>query len=273
MRRFFLTIITLLASLSSWSQKNPPPLPGYPVSPLGQHFLENFQREGVVPEGLFEIKNQEEFWTSYLSKDKTIVGEGVLRLETDSSDKFNGLLKVGGLRSHAYYSYGSLIVRAKANRAPGTISAIYFYNEDKDRQVGGRHEEIDIELSSKFPCLASLVTFHEDNWKSSDEGIQNRMHHGGVKNICNITGLRNFNSHQFNLYQIDWQPSKVVWTINGIKVWESTQAVPTTPMQIYLDTYNNNEWDAFIDPDPLGKGAFEIDFIKYDTSANTSKNN
>ncbi len=231
----------------------------YPTTPLGSLFEENF--DTTLNKNLFEVLDSFKYWDSWFDESKTTVSNGNLLLQTDARDTYNNLLKVGGVRSTAFYTYGKFIIRAKTNPTKGTVSAIYLYNEDKDMEIGGRHEEIDIELSSKFPGKASLVTYHNDNWKN--EGLQNQMHRGGIKNIREIAELENFDSTQFNEYVIDWEPGKVTWYINGIKVEEFTDAVPTTPMRIHIDTYNNREWDSFIDVEPSGTGALEIDSMKY----------
>ncbi len=241
----------------------PQPLLEYPATPLGTTFEENFEGNRIN-ENVWEVLNGFKYWDSWYTASKTSLSGGILKLSSDANDKIsNNLLKVGGVKSIAFYSYGKFTFKAKINPAVGSVSALYFYNENKDKEEGGRHEEIDVELSSKYPCKASLVTYHNDDWTSSDLGLQNEMHHGSIKDLCEISGLKSFDSTKFNTYVIDWQPSKVTWYVNDIKVEEFANAVPTTPMQISLDTYNNHEWDAFIDMNPAGAGSLEIDYITY----------
>jgi len=242
----------------------PSPLPGYPTTPLGSAVEENFVGNRING-NVLEVLDGFKYWDSWYTASKTSLSGGILKLSSDANDKTsNNLLKVGGVKSVAFYSYGKFTFRAKINPAMGSVSALYLYNEDKDMERGGKHEEIDVELSSKHPCRASLVTYHNDDWTSSDLGLQNEMHRGGIKDLCQIPGLESFDSRNFNTYVIDWQPGKVRWSVNGIKVEEFTNAVPTTPMKIHLDTYNNHEWDAFIDINPAGAGALQIDFASYD---------
>lgn len=236
------------------------PLQGYPSEPLGKVFKEEFNNN-VLNQDLWEIKDGYDLWDSFLVGEKTFLDSGNLKISTNANDKIDGMLKVGGIYSDAYYSYGTFTIRAKANSAQGTVSSFYLYNEDKDRQEGGRHEEVDIELSSKFPTNASLVTFHNDNWVNDE--LQNEMHRGGLKDISTIPDLENFDSREFNTYVIEWIPNKITWFVNGIKVEEFTDAIPTTPMLIHIDSHNSKEWD-FVDPEPLGNGSFEIDFVNYE---------
>lgn len=256
-----LFLTTILGRVGAQTEASSALLPGYPIEPRGDSFDEDFD-EDSLNEDLFEVKDNMHLWNSWLSGEKVEVREGVLRLQSEAGDTHADLIKVGGVVTQAFYGHGHLMFRARTNPTRGMAGSVYLYNEDKDRDEGGHHEEIDIELSAKFPGLASLVTFHDDDWQNDEK--QNAMHRGGLKNIREVPGLESFDSREFNTYVIDWQPGKLTWSINGIQVERFQDAVPTTPMNIHLDTHHNAEWDAFMDSEPEGSGAFEIDSIRYE---------
>lgn len=236
------------------------PLDAYPISPTGSSFNEEFDSSSL-DSGLFEIRDGYKIWDSWYDLTKTTTSGGKLLLRCDANDTRDGLIKVGGINTVGFYSYGKLEFRAKTNTAQGMVGSIYFYNEDKDRSNGGTHEEIDVELSSLHTGKASLVTFHGDNWEN--DSLQNEMHRGGIKDLRTISGLENYESTQMNTYSVEWKQGIITWTVNDIQVEQLTEAVPTTPMQIIIDTNHNNSWDEFVDPNVSGTGSLELEYIKY----------
>lgn len=236
------------------------PLPGYPLSPTGSSFIEEFDSSSLDP-NIFEIRDGYNIWDSWYDQTKVTISGGKLLLRSDANDTHSGLVDVGGINTIGFYSYGKLEFRAKTNAARGMVSSLYLYNEDKDRSNGGTHEEIDVELSSLHTGKASLVAFHGDNWEN--DALQNEMHRGRIKDLREISGLENYDSTQMNNYSVEWKEGIITWTVNDIQVEQLTQAVPTTPMQIIIDTNHNNSWGEFIDPTVSGVGSFEIERIKY----------
>jgi beta-glucanase (GH16 family) len=238
------------------------PLPGYAVAPRGRAFRENFSGGAVNPDR-FEVLDGYAYWDSWYTAGKTAVRDGALQLAAQAGDRQGRYLRVGGAASRALYPYGTFTFRARANPMPGMVSALYLYNEDKDATQGGTHEEIDVELSAKHPNQASLVTYHKDDWTSADLGLQNDMHRGGVVDLRAIRGLQTFDSRRWNTYVIDWGPGRVIWRVNGVQAAEFTNAVPTTPMKIHLDTYHTREWSDFVEPTPRGSGALLVDLVSF----------
>lgn len=239
------------------------PLDGYPSFPIGASFNEEFDSSSL-DSNLFEIRDGYKIWDSWYDQTKTTISGGKLLLRCDANDARDGLVKVGGINTVGFFEYGKLEFRAKTNAAQGMVGSIYFYNEDKDRSNGGTHEEIDVELSSLHTDKASLVTFHGDNWQN--DLLQNEMHRGGIKDIRTISGLENYDSTQMNTYTVEWKQGVITWTVNDIQVEQLTEAVPTTAMQIIIDTNHNNSWDEFVDPTVSGAGSLELEYIKYTTT-------
>lgn len=239
----------------------PTPVPGYPTRPRGIAFTERFSGP-AVPTDLFNVLDGYAYGESWYAKEKSSVQNGILSLVSDSRDRTRAnLIRIGGVQSLAFYGYGRFTIRAKANPARGIVSEFYLYNEDRPTAEGGRHEEVHLLLSAKEPGKASLVTYHNDNWQN--EGLQNAMRRGGIKNLRAIPGLERFDGRQWNTYVIDWRPHRVTWTVNGIKAEEFTQAVPTTPMYFAFDVQHTSTWPAFVDPVPAGAGTFEVDSVSY----------
>ena len=141
------------------------------------------------------------------------------------------------------------------------IGVLHLYKQDKDRSAGGRHDEIDVELSSQAPGVISWDTYRDDNWKNDYR--QNAMHRGDFTNTHRIRGLEAFDSTRFNTYVIDWRPHRVTWLINGIPIASASEAVPTMPMEIRLDVYYKRAWNAFLGIKPAGTGGLEIRAVSY----------
>lgn len=85
-----------------------------------------------------------------------------------------------------------------------------------------------------------------------------------MQDIHKTAGLASFNSHEYQTYVIDWQPGRVSWYVNGVKIRELTQALPTTPMQLHLDSHHSDQWDAFVETKFAGAGAAKVDSVRYE---------
>lgn len=97
------------------------PLPGYPTEPQAATLSESFAGR-QVSSARWEVKDGWQLWDSWLDRKRIRIRGGKLLLTTDARYRHNGLLKVGGLVSRKFFSYGRFTIRAQANGARGVVT-------------------------------------------------------------------------------------------------------------------------------------------------------
>lgn len=221
------------------------PLPGYPTQTIGSSFTDRFSKS-KVNEKLLEIsQDKDNFQTTYQAAN---VSSKKGKLELSNSQSTNGKVTSGEVVTQKYYLYGTFTIKAKANQAPGMASSISLYNETSDE-----YENIDLEMSTLNNQMVSISNSHGDNGDNAQ--LQNEYHRNEmVKTVSN---------KKMNTYKIEWLPGMIRWYVNGKKIAEQTEAVPTTPLKLYLSTYHIDSWTDFVDADVTSAGSFSVDSIQY----------
>ena len=237
----------------------------YPQTPAGGAFRLTFD-ENAFPAEYFEEKglpDYAEYWDSRLVAGRVKVRGGKVRIASMAADWDGTRFTSGGVASLAFTGYGDYTFRLKASAMPGVVTALYLYNETKDLSLGGRHEEIDVELSGALhPGKASIVSYHNAPAGVSDDTGTDQFA-GGIMDLRRFSGLQRFNAAVFNTYHIRYRPGEIVWRVNGREVYRTRRAVPAAPMQLHFDTYHNVGWDDFTTTPPEGAGAAELDSLSF----------
>ena len=234
----------------------------YPQKPMGTAFVEEFNADELSAT-LFRPIHAGRYWDSWLDGSLVTLTNGLLVVSGRATGTSEELPKVGGVVSTAYYSYGWFTFWARASLAKGMVAALHLYNEDRDRYASGRHEEVDLELSSDAPDVISWDTYHDDDW--TNDVHQNAMHRGNFSRTQHTPGLEEFDSRRFNTYAIEWHPDHVSWFINGVQIATATDAIPTVPLRIRLDLYHNRRWDEWLGIKPSGAGTLQADWVRFDS--------
>ncbi len=255
----YLALLVLSQGGTAWGEL---PSRAYPQEPIGTAFVEEFNAD-TLSATLFRPVSAGRYWDSWLDGSLVTLTHGVLVVSSQIPDTRKELPRVGGVVSTAYQLYGRFSFRARAKLAKGMVAALHLYNEDRGRYAGGRHEEIDLELSSDAPDGLSWDTYHDDDW--TNDSHQNTMHHGDFARTHHMRGLEGFDSRQLNTYVIEWRSDRVNWFVNGVQVATASDAIPTAPLQIRLDLYHNRRWDEWLGITPSGTGMLEVDWVRYDS--------
>jgi endo-1,3-1,4-beta-glycanase ExoK len=118
------------------------------------------------------------------------------------------------VRTNRQFLFGKFTARLKASSAEGCISAFFLYQPNTNK-----NHEIDIEISGKYPTKLSLN--HWVNNQSNNEDFE-----------------MPFNTSQgFHNYEIDWQPKKITWRVDGTVVYTTTHSIPKKPMQLIFNLW------------------------------------
>ena len=236
---------TPVESTGGYASISMDPLPGYPSQPIGGSFTDRFSKL-KINEKLFEVSHDKDNFQTIYQASNVAVKKG--KLELSNSQSSNGIVTAGEVSSQKYYLYGTFTIKAKANQALGMVSSISLYNETTEE-----YENIDLEMSTLDKEMVSISNTHGDNGDNAQE--QNDHHRSSM--------VKTASSKKMNTYKIEWLPGMIRWYVNGKKIAEQVEAVPTTPLKLYVSTYHTNSWTDFVDADVATVGSFSIDSIQY----------
>ncbi|MCX6733463.1 MAG: glycoside hydrolase family 16 protein [Candidatus Peregrinibacteria bacterium] len=229
------------------------PLPGYPTQPMGSSFTDRLSKS-KINEKLFEVsQDKDNFQTTYQASN-TSIQKG--KLELSNSLSSNGMVTAGEVVTQKYYLYGTFTIKAKANQVPGMVSSISLYNETSDE-----YENIDMEMSTLNSQMVSISNSHGDNGDNAQ--LQNDHHRSDM--------VKTASNKKMNTYKIEWLPGMIRWYVNGKKIAEQVEAVPTTPLKLYISTYHTTNWTDFVDANVTATGSFSVDSIQYAPDAKEKK--
>jgi beta-glucanase (GH16 family) len=143
------------------------------------------------------------------------------------------------------FTYGKIEIRAKLPKGKGVFPAFWLVNSDEDWLP-----EIDImENIGQNPNELYYVV----HWKDT-KGKQKR-------DYTKITSKTDF-SQDFHLYGLVWEPDRIIWTLDGKSVFETSKFSPDTPLFLYLNTAIGGNWPGAPDPQDDFPKEMLIDFVR-----------
>jgi hypothetical protein len=160
------------------------------------------------------------------------VAGGTLRL-TVSAEPHRG----AELRTRTRHLHGSYAVRMRSAPVPGTITALFLYQD-----VPEGNDEIDIEIVNVPPARIILAT-----WVA-----------GEITNRAELP-LPFDPSAGFHEYRIDFHPGTVAFLVDGAEVQRWTRALPTNPMRLMVNAW----WPRWLTSPRSATGFAEVDWIRY----------
>lgn len=146
----------------------------------------------------------------------------------------------GRLKTTMSFLYGRVSVRAKLLSAPGYWPAIWL------RTPEGAPFNGEIDIVEGIGQQPNLVQSTVHGWENgvnlghncaylSSDGRTARFPH--LNNHCSSVSHRlerNFDE-QFHDFEIDWRPTSITWSIDGISYYEAREYVPHEPMVLILE--------------------------------------
>lgn len=238
--------VTPTESTGGFYAVNMDPLPGYPSQPIGSSFTDRFSKAKTT-EKIFQIASFEEHYQTKYQSSNSTMKSGKLEI-VNALPGNDGMVSAGSVETKKYYLYGTFTMKARANQAPGMVSAMSLYNE-----ANGEYENIDLEMSTLNSQMVSISNSHGDN--GDNVQLQNEYHRNEM--------IKTVSNKKMNTYKIEWLPGVIRWYVNGKKIAQQTEAVPTTPLKLQLSTYHINNWSEFVHPAVTTTGSFSIDSMQY----------
>ncbi len=128
----------------------------------------------------------------------------------------------GEYRSRQSFSYGYYQTRMKAADCSGVISSFFLYTHNPV------WDEIDIEILGKN---MNEVQF---NYYNNGKGGHEHIHQLGFDA-----------SKDFHDYGFLWQKDSIAWYVDGKKVYEAKEEIPSHPQMIMMNVWNCKGYDSW----------------------------
>lgn len=157
----------------------------------------------------------------------------------------DGLNRFAGasIRTHTPMHYGYYEATFKAARGPGLVTGFFTYTGP---HYGTRHDEIDIEILGRDTTKLHAAWFVGGVLKERDIDL-------------------GFDAAQgFNTYGFHWLPDRIIWSVNGVDVFEITDkesALPVVPGRLFANLWAADKsisvWAGSAAPSQVGNAVFK----------------
>ncbi|CUJ14775.1 family 16 glycosylhydrolase [Cognatishimia activa] len=170
----------------------------------------------------------------------------LLRPHQDGPNRFAG----ASIRTHAPMHYGYYEATFKAARGSGLVTGFFIYSGP---HYGTRHDEIDIEILGRDTTKLHAAWFVDGVLKERDIQL-------------------GFDAAQgFNTFGFHWLPDRIIWSVNGIDVFEvinQESALPVIPGRLFANLWaadkSISDWAGNASPAQTGNAVFQsIRFIPF----------
>ena len=221
-----------------------PPIPAAPIQPMGEPFVDRFDRTNIVDRWFVSDGWSNGKWMANdWRKGAVEASKGLMALNLKPGPRGSGYeLTSGEVRTHDFMRYGYFEVRMRVPKGAGTVSGVFTY---ADRTRGVKPNEIDIEILGKNTRAAEL-TIHENGRSTSK-----------------IVALPFDASEEFHTYGFDWQPGYVRWYVDGALAHQETGTAARNlvrPQQLILNLWGSQELKAWVGPLDLKQGPWRLEF-------------
>lgn len=145
------------------------------------------------------------------------------------------------------FKYGKVEIKAKIPKGQGVFPALWLVNSVEDNWL----PEIDImENLGQHPNELYFVV----HWETSS-GEKMRDYFQYESNNTDF-------SDDFHIYGLLWEEDKVVWTVDGISIFETKEYSPNIPLFLYMNTAIGGFWPGNPDPFDEYPKQMQIDYVR-----------
>ena len=195
------------------------------------------------PDGVRTHSNQE---LEYYAPDGYRVDAGHLHLIGERRAMAGHEYTSGIVTTYGKFAqkYGWFEARVRVPRGKGYWPAFWLLPSDKTWPP-----EIDVlEVLGHEPNKVYLTNHYSD-------AQGKHQSHGG-----SFTGP-DF-SQDFHTFAVDWEPGLVVWYVDGVERFRSTEGVPDTPMYVIANLAVGGDWPGNPDATTHFPGSMDIDYVR-----------
>ena len=160
----------------------------------------------------------------------------------------------GSLQTKGEFGFGRWIARLKPSDVPGVLNSMFTKDWDNlktDTPHDGLKAEVDIELLSK-------------TYGPNKGEVHLAVHLKNHTPLWHVDIPLDFNpSESFRLWGFDILPDRVIWHVDGKKLyeWEYTEEHKIDPdYEFFFNSWTNKKW---IDGPPLKNAEYLIDWVRF----------
>jgi beta-glucanase (GH16 family) len=181
----------------------------------------------------------------YYAPEAISLQDGILKI-TAEDHQMNGYPYTSGIittQERFSQKFGLFTIRAKLPKGQGFWPAFWMLPEQPDYPT-----EIDI-----FEMLGkdTNTIYMSNHWK--DTGDRHEQH------IVSYQGP-DF-STKFHTFSLVWSPSELIWFVDGVEQYRTTEGVPATPMFLLVNLAVGGKWPGNPNKTTPFPGSMEVDYL------------
>jgi beta-glucanase (GH16 family) len=174
------------------------------------------------------------------------VGKGRLRLKGEKREWEGHPYTSGMVTSYGKFAqqYGWFEIRAKFPKGKGYWPAFWLLPETK-----AWPPEIDVlEILDQEPNKVYMT----NHWR--DETGKHRSKGG--------SWVGPDFSADYHVFAVEWKPGEIIWYVDGVERFRSTEGVPAEPMYVIANLAIGGTWGGYPDETTVFPGYMDIDYIR-----------
>ncbi len=181
----------------------------------------------------------------YYADKNVVVSNGMLSLVA-TAKPMGGMKYTSGMIAsygHFFQKYGLFEIRAKFPAGKGYWPAFWLLPEDKSWPP-----EIDIlEILGNQPDKVYLTNHYSENGRPAGKG-------GFYVGPDFSAG--------FHTFSLKWTPTKLVWYVDGVARYQTTENIPHVPMYVIANLAVGGDWPGMPDQSTVFPGKMQIKWIR-----------
>ncbi|MGJ9422589.1 family 16 glycosylhydrolase [Aeromicrobium sp. CF3.5] len=163
------------------------------------------------------------------SSDNVVTGVDGLDLTIRREPAIVRDFTAAAVASHVSYRYGTFSAELRPAKGAGLITGLFLHRN-------GPRQEIDIEFLGRDTSTMLVNVFY-------NPGPEGSKLEYGYRGTPTEISLGFDAADEFHLYEIDWQPERIRWKVDGLVVYERHQWSPT-PIPDGALEFNLNVWHS-----------------------------
>ena len=181
----------------------------------------------------------------YYAPDAVTLQDGMLKI-TAENRQMNGYPYTSGIittQKRFSQKFGFFIIRAKLPNGQGFWPAFWMLPAQPDYPT-----EIDVfEMLGNDPS----VIYMSNHWKDTGAGHRQQ--------IISYQGP-DF-STKFHTFSLLWNPSELIWYVDGVELYRTKEGVPATPMFLLVNLAVGGRWPGDPDGTTPFPSSMEVDYL------------
>lgn len=188
-------------------------------------------------------------YNSLISPDQLQVHDGMLTITTERNTSGGAAYRTGAITTETLndaptfsFTYGRIDIRAKLPSGRGVWPAMWL-------------------LTGPATAPASYEVDMMEMLGQDPHTLYEVVHHGDGREYCSSTGPDY--SQGFHIFSLDWEPGKLIWSIDGQAVCTATKYVPSQPMYLIINTaLSDGSWGEAVNSSTSLPQMFDINYVR-----------